>query len=137
MATLAHALQIVGGFIAPLLIFLLRRESRFVSFHALQVLLFHVVIFVVWVPTLAIFFSALFASAATHMFATIAAQPGAPATPHVPTALFAMIPIFWLLCAGVWLTELLFAIVYAVKAGQGEWAEYPLLGGWARRILKF
>ena len=38
MATLAHVLQMVGGFLAPLIIFFIRRESRFVSFHALQVL---------------------------------------------------------------------------------------------------
>jgi hypothetical protein len=28
------------------------------------------------------------------------------------------------------------AIVYGVKAGRGEWAEYPFLGRLARRILK-
>src|SRR5580704_17545146 len=39
MGTLAHVLQLVGGWIAPLIIFLVKRDSRFVSFHALQVLL--------------------------------------------------------------------------------------------------
>jgi hypothetical protein len=34
MATLAHALQLIGSWIAPLIIFLIRRHSRFVSFHA-------------------------------------------------------------------------------------------------------
>jgi uncharacterized membrane protein len=38
MAVLAHALQLVGGWIAPLVIFFVKRQSRFVSFHALQVL---------------------------------------------------------------------------------------------------
>ncbi len=36
MGTLAHVLQLVGGWIAPLVIFLVKRNSRFVSFHALQ-----------------------------------------------------------------------------------------------------
>ena len=43
MATLAHALQLIGAWIAPLIIFLIRRQSRFVSFHALQALLLQIV----------------------------------------------------------------------------------------------
>ena len=35
MAILAHVLQIVGWWIAPLIIFLLKRDSKFTSFHAL------------------------------------------------------------------------------------------------------
>ena len=31
--------------------------------------------------------------------------------------------------------KLLLAIIYGVKAGRGEWAEYPLLGRLARHIL--
>ena len=36
--------KLVGGWIAPLVIFLVKRQSRFVSFHALQVLLFEGVV---------------------------------------------------------------------------------------------
>ena len=42
MATLANALQVVGWWIAPLIIFLIHRKSRFVSFHALQALLLQI-----------------------------------------------------------------------------------------------
>ena len=42
MAILAHVLQIVGLWIAPLIIFVVKRESKFVSFHALQALLLQV-----------------------------------------------------------------------------------------------
>ena len=42
MAILAHMLPIVGLWIAPLIIFVVKRESRFVSFHALQALLLQV-----------------------------------------------------------------------------------------------
>jgi uncharacterized membrane protein len=48
MATLAHALQVVGWWIAPLIIFLIHRKSRFVSFHALQALLLQIVYMVRW-----------------------------------------------------------------------------------------
>ena len=32
--------------------------------------------------------------------------------------------------------NLVVAIVYAIKAGRGEWADYPLLGRLARKLLK-
>jgi len=43
MAVLANALQMVGGWIGPLIIFFAKRQSRFVSFHALQALLLQAV----------------------------------------------------------------------------------------------
>ena len=46
MAVLAHVLQLIGGWIAPLVIFLVKRQSRFISFHALQVLLFEGVVII-------------------------------------------------------------------------------------------
>jgi uncharacterized membrane protein len=48
MASLAHALQLVGGFFAPLIILLIRRDSKFVSFHALQALLLQIVYMFTW-----------------------------------------------------------------------------------------
>ena len=47
MAVLAHALQVVGGWIPPLVIFFVKRQSRFVSFHALQVLFLELVYLVI------------------------------------------------------------------------------------------
>ena len=48
MATLAHVLQVVGWFIAPLIIFFIKRESRFVAFHALQAIFLQLVYMVLW-----------------------------------------------------------------------------------------
>jgi hypothetical protein len=36
----------------------------------------------------------------------------------------------------MWIVMLVSAIVYGIKAGRGEWAEYPLLGRLSRKILK-
>jgi uncharacterized membrane protein len=44
-------------------------------------------------------------------------------------------PMLWLCFMGVAVMVLLTAIVYGVKAGRGEWAEYPMLGQIARRSL--
>jgi uncharacterized membrane protein len=37
---------------------------------------------------------------------------------------------------GMWAVVVVIAIVYAIKAGRGDWANYPLIGRIARRILK-
>ncbi len=127
MATLAHVLQVVGWWIAPLIIFIMKRQSRFVSFHALQALLLQVTAVCVWILFMAAFFASFFATVAT-------AHPGPNQPP--PTAMFVMFPLMWLFMFGWWGLLLVVAIVYGIKAGRGEWASYPVLGGLARRILK-
>jgi uncharacterized protein len=127
MAILAHVLQVVGWWIAPLIIFLVKRESRFVSFHALQALFLQIIyafvmmiIMVLWVGT---------------AFLSMAHAARAPNT-SPPPAFFLVFPLMWLGFMGGWALMLVVAIVYGVKAGRGEWAEYPILGSLARRVLK-
>jgi len=127
MATLAHALQLIGGWIAPLVIFLIRRESRFVSFHALQVLLLQILN----VIAILIFVVGWFGLIFSTIFLHAGSKPGNP-----PLAVFLVFPLFWLFIVGTNVTVLVCAIVYAVKANRGEWAEYPVLGRFARRLLK-
>ena len=127
MATLAHVLQMVGGFIGPLIIFFLRRESRFVTFHALQVLFLQIV---------NILFSMVFMVAwFAMMFGSLAAAANQPHSSGPPMMFFVVFPFLWLFIMASWVTILVLAIVYAIKAGRGEWANYPVLGGLARRVL--
>jgi uncharacterized protein len=123
MAMLAHALQVVGWLVAPLVIFLVKRESRFVAFHALQAVLLQSAVVVFWV----IIMSAFFAS----MIGTMGTNP----PQNAPPAILFMFPLIWLGAMGAWIAVLVCAIVYSIKAGRGEWAGYPLLGRLARRIL--
>jgi hypothetical protein len=44
-----------------------------------------------------------------------------------------MLGLDWM---SIWGAMVVIAIVYGVKAGRGEWVEYPFLGRIARRILK-
>jgi hypothetical protein len=37
---------------------------------------------------------------------------------------------------GMWVFTMVIAIIYSIKAGGGERAEYPLLGAWARRVME-
>ena len=129
MAVLAHVLQLVGGWIAPLVIFFLRRQSRFVTFHALQVLLFQGVCL----------FLTMFVMAGVFIAVALGIFAGGWTLPHgasdAPPLFLLLFGIFWLGFAVFWAVKLLLVIIYGVKAGRGEWAEYPILGRFARHIL--
>jgi uncharacterized membrane protein len=127
MGTLAHVLQLVGGWIAPLVIFLVNRRSRFVSFHALQALLLQALYFFLTMFLMGTFFVVMMAGVLHQQ-----------AVPHnsFPTGFLVLFPLVWLGMMGWWVFMLVVAIVYGIRAGRGEWAEYPLLGPLARRILK-
>jgi uncharacterized membrane protein len=126
MAILAHMLQIVGLWIAPLIIFVIKRESRFVSFHALQALLLQVLYLFLMGLGMVFWFGAVVLSMVS------AHATGNSSSP----ALFIFMPMLWLDWMSIWGAMVVIAIVYGVKAGRGEWAEYPFLGGLARKILK-
>jgi uncharacterized Tic20 family protein len=127
MAMLAHVLQIVGWWIAPLVIFLIKRESRFVSFHALQALFLQIAN----VMLMAIFVVAWFAG----LFVMVASIPGNKGAPS-PIGFFMLFPLLWLGFIALWVIVLTAAVVFGIKAGRGEWAEYPVLGRLARSVLK-
>lgn len=126
MAALAQGLSIFG-FIPPLVFFLIKRESRFVSFHALQALLWHIAYMILIIVAIFVFVIVL--------ILTVAAQSG-PRGGTPPIGIFIAFPFLWLIIMGVGIGNLIVAIVYAIKAGQGEWANYPVFGNLARRILK-
>ena len=128
LAFLAQFLQIFTGFIAPLVIYLMKRESRFVSFHAMQALLWQIIYLVVII--------AVFIIAFVGAFATIMTQPQPPSgSQQPPAAVFLLFPLFWLIFMGGWVLNLVIGIVYGIKANRGEWAAYPVIGRWARRIV--
>ena len=126
MATLAHVLQLVGWWIAPLIIFVIKRDSKFVSFHALQALLLQIAYMIVMGVFMVLWFCTFFLTMAHH-----SGGNNAP-----PPAFFILFPLIWLGFMGLWVVMLVVAIVYGIKAGHGEWAEYPLLGRLARHFLK-
>jgi len=120
-ALLAHVLGIFSGFIAPLIFFLVKRDSKFVSFHALQALAWHIIYFVVLFCGMIIAFVSLFASI------------GFPPPQHSnqpPLAFFGVFGFVWLFAMGGGITNMILAIVYGIKAHSGEWATFPLIGRW-------
>jgi uncharacterized membrane protein len=127
MAMLAHILQPIGWWIAPLVILVIKRESRFTSFHALQALLLQILYLIVVIGFMAVWFGSFVLMMVQH-----APAKGAPP----PLGLFILAPLLWLGLVGTWLAMLVMAIVFGTKAGRGEWAQYPFLGRLARKILK-
>ena len=124
MATLAHVLQVVGWFIAPLIIFFIKRESRFVAFHALQAIFLQLVYMVLWMGFMVVWFA--------FIFGTMASSPKS----GPPPIFFVFLPMIWLFAMAGWVGMLTLAIVYGIRAGKGEWAAYPVIGRWARRVLQ-
>jgi uncharacterized membrane protein len=125
MAVLARVLRLGGGWTAPLIIFLAKRQSRCVSFHSLQVLFLELVFLVLnLILTMLMVVGILLAFLNAH---------GGNNAP--PLAVVLTFPVFWLGLTGAWVVKLVIAVVYSINAGRGEWAEYPLLGALARRVL--
>jgi uncharacterized Tic20 family protein len=117
LAMLAHVLQLFGGFIAPLIIFLVKRDSRFVKFHALQALIWQCTVFVVGMCLgIAVFILAF----------TLPAQTQPSNGP--PEGFLLLFGSIWFFVAGSWLMNLIFAIYFGIKANEGAWSQYPLIG---------
>ncbi|MBV8052014.1 MAG: DUF4870 domain-containing protein [Acidobacteriaceae bacterium] len=127
MAMLAHALQALVWWIGPLIIFLIRRDSRFVSFHALQALFLQIVCLIFMAGSAVLWFVAMFLLVAHH---------GGPNNATQPLAIFLMFPLIWLGLVLMFVLMMAVAIVYGIKASRGEWVEYPIVGSIARRVLK-
>jgi len=108
MAILAHMLQIVGLWIAPLIIFVIKRESRFVSFHALQALLLQVLyMFLMGLGVVFWFGAVVLTMVSAHSSGNSSSPP----------AFFIFMPMLWLDWMSIWGAMVVIAIVYGVKAG--------------------
>src|SRR3954453_24151060 len=84
-AMLPHILQVFGSFFAPLVIFLVKRDSRYVRFHSLQALIWQILATVVTTVGVLVFFGLM-------IFSISSIQPGPNAPP--PKALF-LFPLIW------------------------------------------
>ena len=94
----------------------MRSESQFTSFHALQALLLQIIYLIFVFGFMVLWFCSFVLTMVHH---TLAKN-----TPP-PLAFFIVAPLLWLGLVGVWLVMLVIAKVYGIKAGWGEWAEYP------------
>jgi uncharacterized membrane protein len=127
LAMLAHVLSCFGGgFIAPLLILLAKRDSRFVRFHALQALLISVAMFGVFLGGC---FLAMFVVMSKQMVRASVAPPAHPVPP--PPAFFLMFPVLFVAMGG-WVIS---GIVLGACANSGRWSALPGFGWLTLKIL--
>src|SRR5215471_16352184 len=77
MGLLVHVLSIFTGFWAPLIIYIVKRDSKFISFHALQSLLWHLLYMIV---SFIFVFGMIFVFMGT-VISRVAAQHGPGAAP--------------------------------------------------------
>jgi uncharacterized membrane protein len=126
-AGLAHALMMGTWWIGPLVIYLTKKESRFVAFHSLQALLWQIVFTIVYMFAMGIWLITIISTVALH-------PQNLPNQPF-PIAVFVVMPVFLLLIFGAIAINLTLAIIYCLKAMRGEWAGYPVIGDWARKIV--
>lgn len=126
MAMIAHILQVVTWWIGPLVVLLVKRDSKFVSYHALQALLLQALLVLAWMVVFAAFIVLM-----------VVSVPSGPQPKNAPPPVEVLIafPLLWVGMMGGWLLMLVLAVVYGIKAGRGEWAGYPVLRGLARRLL--
>ena len=129
MGLLVHVLSIFTGFWAPLIIYIVKRDSKFISFHALQSLLWHLLYMIV---SFIFVFGMIFVFMGT-VISRVAAQHGPGAAP--PPGIFLVAPLFWMGIFVIWAINLMIGIVFAIKANGGEWATFPLVGKWALRTV--
>ena len=116
LGMLAHILQIFSWLIGPMIIFLVRKDSRFVRYHALQAVFFQLLVMLLWGAAMLALFAGFFTAIARHNGAV------GPAAIGFPILFFA---VFWGGCALTWLLNLVLGIVYGLRANNGEWAGYP------------
>jgi uncharacterized Tic20 family protein len=124
-AMLPHILQIFGGFVPPLVVLIVKRDSRYVRFHSIQVLVWQLLI------TAAVMIG--FISFMVLMFATI--PTAAQNKNEVPKAFF-FFPLLWLLFLAQYGISLLLAIIFGWQCSNGKWSCYPLIGRLALRWSK-
>jgi uncharacterized protein len=108
---LSYVLSIFTAFIAPLIVFLVKKDtSRFVAFHAMQSLIMYAGYGILGI--------------AIFLVSLVLGMLG-------PLALLAL-PLFiayWILGIAIFV----FTIVAAIKSFSGEWYEIPVIGKVARR----
>jgi uncharacterized protein len=126
MALAACLLGVFSGFIGPLIIFFIRRESYYVKRYSLQVVLWHLgYTFVLTGAVLVMFF--------LFMIPMMNGTNGHAGPP--PAFMLAFLPVWGVAMLGG-LANIVLAVIGCIKASNGEWWRYPITGRIAERLLR-
>ena len=125
MGLVCGLLSAFTGFLGPLIIFIIKKDSVFVKLYALQALLWHLIYMIVTMLLMTAFFIGMFASIGMS-----ARHKG-----DAPPAVFFMFPFLWLILMAGWVVNVVLGILSAVKANEGVWWPYPITGRLAQKFL--
>ncbi len=125
---LSHILGIFSGFLAPAIMILIKKDSKFVLFHSLQSLAWHFALYIFIVGGVILAFVVVFA---TGQFPPTDSKAG-------PPVVFLMVfGVVWLIAIVGGILNLIFAISYGLKANRGEWAKLPVFGEFVLKQFVF
>ena len=120
VAVLAHAGGLFGGFLLPLIIYLMNKdkgERSYARHHSLEALNFQLAVMIVTFVPMILFFAVFVAVA-------VAASSSSSAAPGVGFGL--LFGLFWIVMMVVGVGSLVLSIVGMVKASQLERWRYPV-----------
>lgn len=124
LAMLSHLSIILGGIILPIIIWATQKDkSKFVRFHALQAIFYHiayVVMIVAFVMLVALFF--IISGVGFGMFDSMNKQSS------MPVAMIVGMIVFYAGLFGVIFAGIGYGLYFALKAYQGYLKRIPIIG---------
>ncbi|MBE2228920.1 MAG: DUF4870 domain-containing protein [Ignavibacteria bacterium] len=121
LAMFAHLSMFFGSLIIPLIFWAINKDkSRFVSFHSLQALFFHLAYTVVLV------FLVIFVAVIGVMAGLIV--PGESGPPHIGALQIIVILALGVIVIGFIFVSIALAVINAVAAYKGGMKKYPIIG---------
>jgi uncharacterized Tic20 family protein len=125
LAMLAHVLQIFTGFVGPLILYFVKRESRFVRYHSLMALFWQLVVMAFWMVIMVVFFAGIIGS--------ISSMPAQGQNSPMPELLVLVAFFLWGGGLLIGVLSIVLGIVYGIRAYDGKWDGYPVIKGWAAK----
>ncbi len=111
LAILSHLGAFFGGFLVPLVVYLMEgKKNRFVRHHASEALNFQITFMIAWFAGFVLFFG----------LSALQARTG------TPIGLVVVFPLFFLVFFLGFLVLAVLSIVGAVRASQQQWWRYPI-----------
>ncbi|MFA5405378.1 MAG: DUF4870 domain-containing protein [Ignavibacteria bacterium] len=124
LSLFCHLSMVIGGIILPIIIWAIKKEqSKFVRFHALQSIFYHLAYSVLLAIIIVVFaLSIIFAGVGVRSIESMHSSSGMSAAIMIIVFAFTVIIVFALL-GGI-----AYSIYIAVKAYQGEKTKIPIIG---------
>lgn len=117
LAVVSHLGSLFGGFLLPLVIYLIAdREDRYLRHHASEALNFQITFSLVWFVGFLLFFASTIGGAVLFGNGEGGGEAG----------LAAGIVLVWFVMMASMVASMVFGVIGAVRASQGVWWRYPV-----------